>query len=136
MFGHPTGKDYLAGTMECKRFVLMRKAPKNVASFFMARCLKDLQQYPEISQIVSYADPEHGHEGTLYKAANFIPMGEQEWKGQAIMLGDEMIHLRAAYQKVNGAYTKTAMKVQAGLKNGSAKYISLAKKKVYVYPFK
>ena len=136
MFGHPVGKNYLAGTMECKRFVLMRKAPKNVASFFMARCLKDLRQYPEISQIVSYADPEHGHEGTLYKASNFIQMGEQERKGQAIMLAGQKIHLRAAYQKINGVPTKTAQKVQTALKSGKAKYISLAKKKIYVYPFK
>lgn len=137
MFGIPTGKNgNLEGTVECKRFVLMREAPKNVASWFMAKCLKVLQQDKSISQIISYSDPEAGHEGIIYKAANFISMGQQEKKGQAISFNGENIHLRQAYQRVDGVYTKPAKEVQDALKAGKAKYVTLEKKNIYIYPFR
>lgn len=138
MFGIPTGKNgNLDGTVECKRFVLMREAPKNVASWFMAKCLKVLQQDKSISQIISYADELHGHTGIIYQASNFEYLGLQAKKGQAINFNGKLIHLRIAYQKTKtGEYTKTAKEVSVALKEGRAKYITLPKKHIYCYMFR
>lgn len=144
-FGVPTGKScqklYSTGSgdvMECKRFVLAPNAPKNTASWFMAKCLKQLKLKANIEVILSYADPEAGHEGIMYKASNFQYLGRQSKKGQAIkILGQaKPVHLRMAYQKINGVYTKTAKYTQGLLKTGKAKYITLEAKHIYCYNLK
>lgn len=134
-FGYPTGKNS-PGDVECKRFVLVLNAPKNMASWFMSKCLKRLANETQYQLVVSYADTER-HEGTLYKASNFIHLGESYTKQMIVdVKTKKKYHLRIAYQKFNGKYTKTALKVQQKLKNGEAKYISLAKKNIFVYDLK
>lgn len=135
IFGIPTGKNSPAD-LECKRFCLAPKAPKNAASWFMAKCLKHLKQDGKYSAVVSYSDPEQNHTGTIYKASNYMYLGEQKKKGQAIRFMGKNVHLRAANQKINGQYTKTAQTVQNALQNGTASYISLAKKHIYKYNLK
>lgn len=138
MFGHPIAKEHLEGTIELKRFVLAPKAPKNVASWFLAKCIRELQKDPSICQIISYADSEQGHEGIIYKASNFQDLGVQKQPSQVIqILGtSKRIHTRAAYQKLNGKYTTTALKTQKLLREGKAKNITLPKKKIFWYPFR
>jgi hypothetical protein len=135
IFGVPTGKDSPAD-LECKRFCLAPKMPKNSSSWFMAKCLKQIKQDGKYDSVVSYADPEKGHVGTIYKASNYTYLGEQKKKGQAIKFMGENFHLRCAYQKIDGTYTKTAQNIQYALQNGTAKYISLAKKHIYKYDLK
>lgn len=141
-FGTPVGKGcqkYSSGkgvVLECKRFCLAPNAPKNAASFFMAKCLKALKKHKNIDSIISYADPAQGHEGIIYKASNYAYLGVQKYKGQAIIMKGKVIHLRAAYQKINGGYTKTARKVKLALQNKTARYISLPKKHIFCYPLK
>lgn len=141
-FGIPVGKGTqkysVSGleVLECKRFCLAPGAPKNTASWFMAKCMKILKKNPNIDSIVSYADPEEGHSGIMYRASNFEYLGTQKLKGQSISWKGKTVHLRAAYQKINGAYTKPALRVQEALKMGQAKYKSLAKKHIYRYNFK
>lgn len=138
-FGEPVGarvkKTYGVGTMECKRVVLAPNAPKNTFSWFMAKCIKELKKDKSISKIISYADPEAGHEGVAYKASNYEYIGVQAKSGQAIkMKGIKApVHLRIAYQKVQGVYTKTAKAAQAALKTGQAKYIRLKPKHIFIY---
>ena len=72
----------------------------------------------------------------MYRASNFTYLGEQNKKGQAIRFMEQNVHLRIAYQKFNGQYTKTAQTVQSALRNGTASYISLAKKHIYKYNLK
>lgn len=143
-FGIPVGKGchkYGSGkgeVLECKRFCLAPNAPKNAASFFMAKCIKELKKNKSIDSIISYADPAQGHEGTIYKASNYFYMGTQNKKGQAIKITGQkkLVHLRAAYQKINGVYTKTAQNTQNMLQNGTARYISLPKKHIFIYSLK
>jgi len=42
---------------------------KNFASWFISKCIKSLPK--QYKRIVSYADTTFGHDGTIYKAANF-----------------------------------------------------------------
>lgn len=141
-FGTPVGKDCQkysktgASVLECKRFCLASGAPKNTASWFMAKCMKELKKNKSIDSIISYADPREGHTGVMYKASNFEYLGVQNKKGQALVMKGKVIHLRAAYQKINGVYTKTAQDIQQGLKTGQAKWLNLPKKHIYRYGLK
>lgn len=142
MFGSPVSRNaqmYSSGqgaVIECKRFVLARKAPKNVASWFLAKCIREIKKDRTIDTILSYADSERGHRGIIYRAANFKYEGKQKYKGQVIMMEGKKIHLRAAYQKFNGKPTKTATQVQEALKTGVAVYKSLKPKHIYTYNLK
>jgi hypothetical protein len=48
--------------------------PKNTASYFVAQCLRSSILQEQI--IVSFADTEQGHKGTIYQALNFIYAGQ------------------------------------------------------------
>ena len=48
------------------------KCPRNTESRFVSYCLKYLaKHYPTYKGVVTWADPQAGHDGTLYKACNF-----------------------------------------------------------------
>ncbi|OGY26501.1 MAG: hypothetical protein A2Z24_00830 [Candidatus Woykebacteria bacterium RBG_16_44_10] len=64
---------YQGKYLDFSRLWLDDSAPKNSESFFIGKCLKLLQKkYPSFIGIVTYADPNHGYSGTIYKASNFI----------------------------------------------------------------
>lgn len=45
---------------------------KNLASYFMSRLFQYVRKNnPKITHLVSFADPSHGHQGTIYKASNW-----------------------------------------------------------------
>lgn len=50
---------------------------KNTESWFMAKCLKALnKKFPKYQGVVTWADCNIGHNGTIYLAANFVFDGE------------------------------------------------------------
>lgn len=67
--------------------------------------------------IVAFADPEHGHEGTVYKAANFRRHGETQAEFHVVDANGEVRHRRLAYRhaKRNGI-TIAESREQLGLK--------------------
>ena len=64
--------DYKCLTLELNRLVINDNLEKNVLSFFVSQCLNKL---PKPSCIVSYADPNNGHNGYIYQATNWIYTG-------------------------------------------------------------
>lgn len=49
----------------------------NTESWFMAKCLKALnKKFPKYQGVVTWADCNIGHKGTIYLAANFVYDGE------------------------------------------------------------
>jgi hypothetical protein len=65
---HPSNPDKC---LELRRLCCIDDTPRNAESFFIGRTLKWLRKNTEIEFIISYADPEFGHAGTIYKASNF-----------------------------------------------------------------
>lgn len=65
------GTEYIKEVIELNRFFLINNK-KNLASFFVSKCLKLLPQ-PRI--VVSYADTGANHHGYIYQACNFIYTG-------------------------------------------------------------
>lgn len=66
---------------ELSRLVMNDGHEKNLSSFFVSRCLKLI---PQPNVIVSYADPNNGHNGYIYQATNFIYCGLAEPKNKSM----------------------------------------------------
>lgn len=61
------------GLFELSRLCLhpeVQRAEKNLASWFVARCLRQLRRTTPVRAVLSYADADF-HEGTIYRASNF-----------------------------------------------------------------
>ena len=66
--------------MELSRLCLTENNEKNLTSYFVSQCLKQL---PKPNVIVSYADKNQNHTGFIYQATNFIYTGEAEPKNKS-----------------------------------------------------
>jgi hypothetical protein len=79
--------------LELRRLCLIDNTPKNAESFFVSRTLKWLKKNTDWKFVVSYADPEQGHEGTIYKAANFTYEGTTS-PGSSLLVDGKAFHIR------------------------------------------
>lgn len=79
--------------LELRRLCLIDDTPKNAESFFVGRTLKWLRKNTDWKFVVSYADPEQGHEGTIYKASNFKYEGVTS-PGTSLLVDGEPFHIR------------------------------------------
>lgn len=79
--------------LELRRLCLIDDTPKNAESFFVSRTLKWLRKNSDWKFVVSYADPEQGHEGVIYKAANFKYEGVTA-AGSSLLVDGKPFHIR------------------------------------------
>ena len=79
--------------LELRRLCLIDDTPKNAESFFIAKTLRWLKKYTDWEYIISYADPEQGHGGTIYKASNFTYEGITA-DGSSLEVDGESFHIR------------------------------------------
>ena len=66
-------RDQQDGLFELSRLCLhpsIQRSEKNMATWFVSRCLRRLRQTTMVRAVLSYADADY-HEGTIYRAANF-----------------------------------------------------------------
>jgi hypothetical protein len=134
-FGIPTGRNcstYGKNVLELKRMVICETMPKNTASWFIAKCLKDIKLNTDYTDILSYADPQYGHSGTVYKASNFKYLGTQR-QAQGIKFKGKTYHIRICYQKRLNKFTMTAKMIKDALKKKKAKYVTLKPKHIFAY---
>ena len=79
--------------LELRRLCLIDDTPKNAESFFVSRTLKWLRKNTDWKFVVSYADPEQGHQGTIYRAANFKYEGITA-PGSSLLVDGKPFHIR------------------------------------------
>lgn len=79
--------------LELRRLCCVDDTPRNTESFFISRTLKWLKKNTDIEVIISYADTNHGHVGTIYKASNFKLVG-QSAGGVVLMVDGKQYHDR------------------------------------------
>lgn len=133
IFGLPAGvgvKEKYAGNegklLELRRFVLHDDMPRNSESRVLAVMLRQLRR-EGYTHILSYADPMHGHEGTIYKAAGFEYRGRTAarkhimWKGKKYP--DRNVH------QVNFPFH---LELRAALETGEATRVHIDPKHIYV----
>lgn len=135
IYGKPMSRHYDASeTIELRRLCLIDDTPRNTESWFISRTLKWLGKNTKYTQVVSFADPNHGHAGTIYKASNFDYDGrEDNGNPRVVQYGGKQIHLRQLYQKRGGQYDDKALELQAAVKEGRAEIVKQERKHRYLY---
>jgi hypothetical protein len=121
--------------LELRRLCCIDDTPKNTESYFISRCLKWLKKNTETKTIVSYADPYHGHCGTIYKASNFQYLGLTA-KGKVINWNGKMYHDKAIRAKYNDKLKPFAIRLRQALEDGEAFYEETPGKHIYTYTLK
>ena len=75
-------------TVELRRMACIDALPKNTESWMLSKVMWWLKKNTDIQRVISYSDKSVGHKGTIYKAANFVLIGETApskhifWKGR------------------------------------------------------
>lgn len=85
---------------ELNRLVISEGLPNNSLSKFVSSSLKQFPKKPAI--IVSYADPNYGHNGYIYQATNWIYNGLSNGRTIFFVNGKEL-HERTIYDKYGTA---------------------------------
>lgn len=68
---------YGGATWEMARLWIADEVPRNGESWLIAQSVKYIRrERPDVTMLVTYADPSVGHSGTIYKASNWVADGE------------------------------------------------------------
>jgi hypothetical protein len=118
--------------LELRRLCLIDETPKNSETFFIGQALRWLKNNTSVKTIVSYADPNHGHEGTIYKASNFLHQGMTS-KGRVILFDGKKYHDKAVRAKYKDRLKPFAIRLQEALDAGIAVYTEQKPKHIYTY---
>jgi len=117
--------------LELRRLVCIDDTPKNTESYFIGKCLRWLKQNTEVKTIVSYADPNYGHQGIIYQATNFSKVGMTA-KGKVILWNGKKYHDKAIRTKYKGELKPFARRLKDALNAGEATYSVQQPKIIYV----
>ena len=118
--------------IELKRLCCIDNTPKNTESYFIGATLRWLEKNTTIKTVISYADMTYNHQGTIYKASNFIHSGLTA-KGKVIMYNNRRYHDKTIRTKYKGKLKPFAIEIINSLANGSAKYVDTLGKHIYLY---
>ena len=118
--------------IELRRLCCIDDTPKNTESYFIGRSLKMLRRLWCRGVVVSYADKEYGHLGTIYKASNFKAVGDIKG-AKVIMYNGRRYHDKTIRTKYKGELKPFAKRIKQALENGEAYYKTTAGKITYTY---
>ena len=118
--------------IELRRLCCVDDTPKNTESFFIGRTLQWLKKHTLIKVVVSYADAEYGHIGTIYRAANFKNLGLQKG-ARIIVYQGKKYHDKTIRTTYNGKLKPYALAIKNALLEGKAEYQKTAGKYCYTY---
>lgn len=124
-----------AEVLELRRLVLIDDTPKNSESFFIGHTLRWLKKNTQVKTIVSYADPNYGHSGVIYRATNFTHVGMTS-PGRVIMWQGKKYHDKAIRTKYKGELKPFAKRLKQALEDGTAHYEKQLPKHIYVKKLK
>lgn len=117
------GEDEMHNVYELNRLWIHPDVPKNAASYFVSRTLKQLDK--EI--VVSFADTSVGHVGYVYQASNFLYCGLSAKFKDPKVRGMEHMH-HATY-----AHGMTMAQVREKYGDENVYYVERPRKHRYVY---
>jgi hypothetical protein len=121
--------------IELRRLCCVDKTPKNTESFFIGAMLRWLKKFTKHKLVVSYADLEHNHVGTIYKASNFECLGAQPG-ADIIVWNGKNYHDKAIRTKYKGELKPFSFNLKQALERGDAVYKPTAGKVTYTYQLK
>jgi hypothetical protein len=123
--------------LELRRLVMIDECPKNSESRFIGYCLRYIKaNNTTVNTIVSYADPNYGHFGTIYRASNFkyIGMSASDVGYKDIETG-KLYHSRALRTKYKGEFKPFVKKLRRKKELDLLEEIKLLGKYCYVYSY-
>ncbi len=117
--------------LELRRFCCSNDTPPE--SWFLGKTLK-LLKMKGYKKILSLADPNYGHTGVIYKAANFEYLGlEQGGGSRDIYIDGKKVHSRTAF----ALYGSSGLRgLQERLPESKIEVKNKLRKHVYVYNLK
>lgn len=118
--------------LELRRLCCVDETPKNAESFFVGACLRWLKKNSITKTVVSYADPNYGHNGTIYKASNFKHVGMSS-AGRVIKWNGKKYHDKAIRTKYKGELKPFARQLKSALVAGDAQYQKQEGKHIYLF---
>ncbi|QDH49266.1 hypothetical protein PHYNN_167 [Pantoea phage Phynn] len=118
--------------IELRRLCCIDDTPRNTESWFIGKALRWLKKNTGLKVVVSYADAEYGHAGTIYKASNFEYEGFRKG-AKVIMFNGKRYHDKAIRTKYKGELKPFAVRLVNALAEGLATYQTTAGKHCYVY---
>jgi len=127
VLGKPRHEKKYKNCIDIRRMACLDSSPKNSESYFLAKIIKWCMCNTEYNHVLSYSDLTAGHVGTIYKAANFINLGETtptkyvEWQGK-------IYHPRSL--SIDRPYS---YKLREAVQNGDAKIITGMPKTIWIY---
>ena len=121
--------------LELRRLVLLDDAGKNCESRVIGFCLRHIKKNDKsVKIIVSYADPNHGHSGLIYRASNYKYLGKSSPdKGYVDKETGKLYHSRALRTKYKGKYKPFVEKLRNKKENGLLEEISLQGKHCFIF---
>lgn len=127
--------------IELRRLVCIDDTPRNTESYFIGKTIRWMKRNTDYKVIVSYADPHHGHSGTIYKASNFKHIGMTQagkiidWNGRRYHDKSIRDYNRRIFRKTGErVLDRAAVKIKEALDRGEAKLVNTPPKHIYVYP--
>ena len=128
---HPDNPDRC---WELRRLCCIDDTPTNTESFFIGKTLRWLKQNTEAEVIISYSDLHQGHEGTIYKASNFINLGQSP-ASKVLMVDGKQYHDRTIRNKrpYARAIKRRWEEKQNGKKDDDIYFVETKPKNIYVY---
>ncbi len=126
------GKEYRLKVYELNRLVIDDGLPKNILSYFVSRCLKELKEEDLI--IVSYADEGMNHCGFIYQATNWLYTGKNKIRTDKYMPGNR--HARHYTDEFSNLRKVRTVKHRYIYFTGKSKklYLNALKYKIQEYP--
>jgi hypothetical protein len=132
LYGNPTapttldicGESNRKNVVEITRLWIQDNTPKNTESFFISNTIKLINK----PIIVAFADPDAGHIGTIYQAANFLYTGKSDRGGKVIAIKNNNIHNKTLWKQY-----KTAERIREVFGIENVYYKPYSTKYRYVY---
>ena len=118
--------------IELRRLCCIDETPKNTESFFIGQMLRWLKKNTEFKIVVSYADVEFGHQGTIYKASNFKKLDFRKG-AKVIDWNGKRYHDKSLRTKYKGNLKPFALRLKSALDSGEAHYVETKGKFTYIY---
>lgn len=124
--------------IELRRLVMLDECPKNSESRVVGYTLRWIKKnYPLVKIVVSYADPNHGHTGVIYRASNFKLHGMSgKDKGFKDSETGKVYHSRALRTKYKGEFKPFVKRLRQRLDDGILVPVELKPKYCYTYPIR
>src|SRR5690606_31670592 len=127
VLGLPRHEKKYKNCIDIRRMALLDDAPTNSESWFLSQIIKWCASNTDYNYVLSYSDKTVGHEGTIYKAANFKNVGETtpttfvEW-------GEKVYHPRSL--SIDRPYS---YKLREAVKSGEAVVKKGLPKLIWIY---